>query len=109
MKDYSEELRGLIQEYKDNGFEYGKPKSYLEFRNGCSIEEMEKELIKLNDLKFTEKQIKEGEKRYKVYYVYTKRRGRVYVLTFRKKIRIITIYPLGPGTLNKYNRARFKK
>ncbi|MBS3074705.1 hypothetical protein J4447_04635 [Candidatus Pacearchaeota archaeon] len=37
MQDYSEELRGLIERYKVNGFEYGKPVDYLEFRNGCPI------------------------------------------------------------------------
>ncbi len=109
MKDYSEEIKKLIEKFKEKGFEYGKTKEYLEFRNGCSIEDIEKELLEQKDLRFTEKQIKEGEKRYKLYYVYNKRKGRAYVITFRNKIRIITIYPLGPGTLNKYNKARFKK
>jgi uncharacterized DUF497 family protein len=109
MQDYSEELKQLIKKYKEKGFEYGKPKDYLEFRNGCSIEEMEKELLSLDDLKFTEKQIKEGEKRYKLYFIYTKKKGRAYAVTFREKIRIITIYPLGPGTLNKYPQTKFKK
>lgn len=108
MNDYSEEVKRLIKEFKEKGFEYGKPKDYLEFRNGCSIEDLEKELLEQKDLKFTERQIREGEKRYKLYYVYNKRKGRVYVITFRSKIRIITIYTLGPGTLNKYNKTRFK-
>jgi len=109
MKNYSEEVKRLIEKFKERGFEYGKPQDYLEFRNGCSIEEMEKELLEQKDLKFTEKQIREREKRYKLYYVYSKRKGRVYVITFRDKIRIVTIYPLGPGTLNKYHKKRFKK
>jgi len=109
MKDYSEEVKRLIEKFKERGFEYGRPKEYLEFRNGTSIKEIEKELLEQRDLKFIEKQLREGEKRYKLYYVYNKRKGRVYVITFRNKIRIITIYPLGPGTLNKYHKKRFKK
>lgn len=109
MKDCSEEVKRLIEKFKERGFECGKPLEYLEFRNGCSIEKMEKELLEQKDLKFTEKQTREGEKRYKLYYLYSKRKGRVYVLTFRDKIRIITVYPLGPGTLNKYLKKRFKK
>ena len=109
MKDYSEEFKNLIGQYKDKEFEYGKQIEYLEFRNGCSIEEMEKELLDFKYLKFVEKQINENEKRYKTYHVYSSKKGRVYIVTFRHKIRVITIYTLGPGTLKKYNRAKFKK
>jgi len=108
MNDYSEELKKLIEQHKEKGFEYGKPIKYLEFRNGCSIEEMEKDLLDFKDLIFTEKQFKENEKRYKTYHVYTSKRGRVYVITFRQKIRIITIYPLGPNTTKRYHKAKFK-
>jgi len=109
MKDYSEELRKLIEKHKDKGFEYGKPIEYLEFRNGCSIEELEKELLELRDIKFTEVQIREGNRRYKTYHVYSSNKGRVYVITFTEKIRIITIYPLGQSTTKRYRKARFKK
>ena len=109
MRNYSEEIKGLIEKYKSKGFEYGKPVSYLEFRNGCLKEEWEKELIEFKDLEFAEKQIKEGEKRYKLYFVYSKKTGRVYVLTIRNKIRIISIYPLGKSTLKRYNQVKFKK
>ena len=107
-KDYIEELRKFIEEYKDKGFEYGKPIEYLEFRNGISKEEIEKEILELNGIEFVERQNIESEKRYKLYYVYSSRSGRVYVLKFTKKIRIITIYPLGRSTLKNYNR-KFKK
>lgn len=109
MKDYSEELRKLINQYKNKGFDYGKPKEYLEFRNGCSIEELEKEFFELKELKFAEKQMKDREERYKTYHIYSSSKGRVYVVTFTEKIRIITIYPLGPSTTKRYRKAKFKK
>jgi len=109
MKNYSEEMRELINRYKAKGFEYGKPISYLEFRNGCSKEEWEKELLELKELEFTEQQINENEKRYKLYFVYSRKSGRVYVLTFREKIRIISIYPLGKSTVKRYHQVKFKK
>ena len=43
-KDYTEEVKELIEKYKKEGFEWGKPVDYLEFRNGCSKEEMIKEI-----------------------------------------------------------------
>jgi len=109
MKNYSEEIKILLAEYKDKGFEYGKPVSYLEFRNGCSIEEIESEIFNSDEIEFTEKQIKESEIRYKTYFVYTKKTGRVYVITFRQKIRIITVYPIGRSTLKRYSKAKFKR
>ena len=54
MKNYIEELKLQIEQNKKNGFEYGKPISYLEFRNNCSIEQMEKELLELKEIKFVE-------------------------------------------------------
>lgn len=106
-KDYSEELKWLIEKYKEKGFEWGKPIEYLEFRNGCSKEEMEKEILDYENIEFVEKQ-KEEETRYKLYFVYSSKTGRVYVLKFTEKIRIITVYPIGKHTLKNYNR-KFKK
>jgi len=108
MKNYSEEIKELIKKHLNKGFEYGKPIEYLEFRNGCTKEDFERELKELINLEFTEKQIKEGEKRYKLYFVYSRKTSRVYVLTFREKIRIISIYPLGKSTIKKYNQVKFK-
>lgn len=109
VKDYSEELRILIERYKDKGFEYGKPVEYLEFRNSCTHEEMEKEILNLENLEFVEKQYIEGETRYVVYFVYSGNRGRVYILKFTDKIRIISVYPLGRETLKNYKKGKFKK
>ncbi|HPD82065.1 MAG TPA: hypothetical protein PK357_03125 [Candidatus Pacearchaeota archaeon] len=107
-KNYDEELRDLIEKYKDRGFEWGKPIDYLEFRNGCSKEEMEREILNYTNIEFVEKQNEPGETRYKIYFVYDFKRGRVYVLKFTEKIRIITVYPLGKQTLKNYKR-KFKK
>lgn len=109
MQDYSDELRDLFNKYKNRGFEYGKPVDYLEFRNGCSIEEMERELLEFKDLKFVERQLRDGDKRYKTYHIYSNSKGRVYVVTFTSKIRIITIYPLGESTTKRYRKAKLKK
>ena len=108
-KNYSEELRILLEKYKDKGFEYGKPIKYLEFRNSCSIKEMEKEILNSDNLEFVEKQFIEEETRYALYFIYSGSRGRVYVLKFTDKIRIITIYPLGRTTLKNYKKGKFKK
>ena len=107
-KDYSEELKELVGKYKERGFEWGKPIEYLEFRNGCSKEEMEKEILDYNNVEFVEKQREQGETRYKLYFVYSSKTGRVYVLKFTEKIRVITVYPLSEVTAKNYKR-KFKK
>ncbi len=103
-KNYADELRELIDKYKDKGFEWGKPIDYLEFRNGCSKEEMEKEILDCENIEFVEKQREQEETRYKVYLVYSSKTGRVYVLKFTDRIRIITVYPIGRATLRFYKR-----
>jgi len=100
-KNYSEELKELIDKYKDNGFEWGKPIDYLEFRNGCSKEEMEKEILDCSDTEYVEKQRVHEETRYKLYFIYNSKTGRVYVLKFTTKIRVITVYPLSEVTIKK--------
>jgi hypothetical protein len=108
VKNYSDEVKELIENYKGKGFEWGKPIEYLEFRNGCSKEAMEKELLDYENVEFVEKQKEQDETRYKLYFVYSSKTGRVYVLKFTERIRIITVYPLGKITLKNY-KARFKK
>ena len=104
-KNYLEELRILIEKYKGRGFEWGKPIDYLEFRNGCSKEEMENEILDCGNAEFVEKQKEQGEKRYKLYFVYSSKTGRVYVLKFTDKIRVITVYPIGKHTLKNYKES----
>jgi len=103
-KNYLEELRILIEKYKGDGFEWGKPIDYLEFRNGCSKEEMEREIIYCKNIEFTEKQKEQGETRYKLYFIYSSKTGRVYVIKFTERIRIITVYSIGRQTLKNYKR-----
>jgi len=107
-KNYAEKLKEFISEYKEKGFEWGKPVDYLEFRNGCSEEDMKKEIIDYKNVEFVEKQKEQGETRYKLYFVYSSKKGRVYVLKFTEKIRVITVYPIGRRTLKNYKR-KFKK
>ena len=107
-KDFSEELEELIDKYKEKGFEWGKPIDYLEFRNGCSKEDMEKEILDYNNIEFVEMQNEQGETRYKLYLVYSSKTGRVYVLKFTERIRVITVYSIGRQTLKNYKR-KFKK
>ena len=106
-KDYSEELKELVEKYKHNGFRYAKPLNFLLERMNDTKENIEKELISLKNIKFCEKQERKGEIRYNLYYVYSNRKGRVYVITFEDKIVIITIFPIGKTTLKKYKK-RFK-
>ena len=109
MVDYYYELKKLIKIYKRGEIDFGKNKQYILERINATQKEIEDELYSLNSLEFIEKQIRKKEVRYALFYVYSKRKGRVYVLTFREKIRIITAYPLGTKTMMKYNRKRFIK
>lgn len=108
-KDYSERVKEIIRNFKNKGFEFGKTEKYLKHRIGISFKEMEEELQTCKNLIFTEKREINGEERYTLYFVYTKKSGRAYAIIFRNKIRIITVFPLGKRTLIKYNRKRFKK
>jgi len=103
-KDYSEELKELIDKYKNKGFRYAKPIALLLERINDTKENVEKELINLNNLKFCNKQERKGETRYTLYYLYSHRKGRVYAITFEDKIVIVTIFPIGKKTLKKYKK-----
>ena len=106
-KDYSEELKELIEKYKHNGFRFAKPLDFLLERANDTKENIEKELISLKNINFCEKQERKGEIRYLLYFVYSNKRGRVYAITFKDKIIIITIFPIGKTTLKRYKK-RFK-
>jgi len=103
-KDYSEEVKELIKTYKNKGFRYAKPIDLLLERINDTKENVEKELIDLNNLKFCNKQERKGETRYTLYYTYSNRKGRVYAITFEDKIVIVTIFPIGKKTLKKYKK-----
>ena len=108
-EDYSSYVKDKINELYSLGIDYGKSKKLLSFKGNINEEDIKKELLNFQYLTFTEKQIRNGEVRYVLYFVYSKKRGRVFVITFRDKIRLITIYPLGKTTLQKYFQKRFKK
>ena len=104
-----EEIKNLLKNYLKENVEFGKDESYLCFRNDCSKEDFFEEIFSLNNFEYAVKQMKDGEERYALYYVYSKKKGRVYVLRFYpEKIRVITIFTIGRRTLNKYSKRRFK-
>ncbi|MFA5857402.1 MAG: hypothetical protein WC867_08630 [Candidatus Pacearchaeota archaeon] len=102
--DYSNEVKELIERYKKKGFRYAKPLDFLLDRIGDKKENIETELINLENIKFCEKQQRNGEIRYSIYFVYSNKKGRVYVVTFEDKIVVITIFPIGKTTLKKYKK-----
>ncbi len=108
-RDFSSEVKKWIADFKERGFEFGKSEAYLKHRIRIGFEEMKFEISECNKLVFTGKREINGEIRYTLYFVYSKKKGRAYALTFRNKIRVITAFPLGKRTLNKYFRQRFKK
>ena len=106
-KDYSETLKKLIKNYKKEDIVYVKPLDILLSRIKATKEEIEEELMNLKNLEFTEKQEKDEETRYVLFFVHSKRKGRVYVITFTNKIKLITIFPIGRKTLRRYRKKRF--
>lgn len=100
----------ILKKYKPNNVEFGKDLEYLCFRNNCTKEELIKEILSLDNLSFVIEQKRQGEDRFVLYFIYHKSKGRVYVLRFYpEKIRIVTIFPIGKRTLNKYFKQKFKK
>jgi hypothetical protein len=104
-RDYSNEVKEIIKLYKKENIEYGKDLNFFVRRLKITEEKIDEEILKCDNLSFTEKQIREDELRYALFFVYSKRKGRKYVITFRDaKLRIITIFPLGKKTLRKYRK-----
>lgn len=106
-KDYSEEIKKIISELKSKEVEFRKSEDYLLNRINATKKEIEEELSNLNNLEFVEKQERNDEIRYALFFVYSRRKGRVYVLTFKDKIVLVTAFPIGRNTLKKYNKKRF--
>ena len=112
-KDWSEFVRKKIKKYVMNDILFTKLNllDWLEERNKCTVKEMKSELHQLENLVFVEKQevLYEGinEERYRCYFVYSRSRGRCYILRFNAPIKVITVFPLGRVTLRKYKK-RFK-
>ncbi|MBI2043699.1 hypothetical protein HYT25_04900 [Candidatus Pacearchaeota archaeon] len=109
MTDGIKEVKELINKYGVVGFIYVKPLDYLLPRIKSTKKEIEKEILSCENLEFVESQHKSGETRYALFFIYNNRRGKVYVITFGDKIKIITAFPLGKKTLRKYKKKRFIK
>lgn len=108
-EDCSIEVRTLIKKYKREDIEFGKPMNIISHDIHLTEEQIKDELFSLKDITCTAKQNVSGEIRYVIYFVYGKVKGRAYTLTFRNKIRVITVIPLGKRTLRKYYRTKFIK
>ncbi len=105
MKDYSKEVIELIKRYRKENIIFGKAWDFLYRRVKISEEEVKKEILNCKNLAFAEEQIKNGEKRYALFFIYGGKRGRKYVINFRCfQIRIITIIPLGRTTIKRYRK-----
>jgi len=108
-EDCSDEVKNLIKKYRKEDLRFAKPLDYLVWRNNAIKEEMEEELFSLKDLEFAYKQFRGGETRYALYFIYSRKRGRVYIVHFDEKMTTVTVYPLGRKTLSKYKRRKFIK
>ena len=105
IKNYSEDVRDLIKKYKKGDIVFGKNIDFLLKRVEISKKDIEEEIVKCENLSFAKKQIKDNETRYALFFVYSKRKGRQYVITFRdKELRIITVFPLGRRTIKRYRK-----
>ena len=105
--NHLDELKSLIQKYKEQGIRYGKSPDFLLKRINASEEEVKMELSSLINLEHVEKQVKGGETRYVLFFVYDRKKGRQYVLAFKDKLVVITVFPLGKRTLLRYRKKRF--
>jgi len=105
--DSIKEFEILLKNYSKDDIVFGKIEKYILNRINASKEEVINELFSGENLKFVEKQEKNNETRYALFFVYSKRKGRVYVINFGKELRIITAYPIGRKTLSKYKKKRF--
>ena len=110
--DFSDYIHSKVKEYTPNQVIFTKKNvSFLLERINSSEEDVKKDIFLQKHLTFTEKQSilfdSSSETRYRCYFIYSNSRGRCYVLTFNSVIKIITAFPLGRKTLNRY-RKRFK-
>ena len=112
-KDYSNFIIKKLKKYSLRDFEIGKTMEFHIKRSGKQVEDIKKEILNKKNLRIAIKQEISGETRYNLYFVYNKRKGIKYTITFRgNKIRLITTIPLGRKTLKKLEKQlkrKFKK
>ena len=100
-----DEFKVGLRKYKKEDIEFGKSLDFLLSRLKTTKDKIEGEILNCDKLSFIEEQSKDNETRYALFFIYDKRKGREYVITFRNnKLRIITIFPLGRKTLIKYRK-----
>ena len=101
-KNCSREATKLIKKNIKKGFKFGKSEEYIKYNAWVTYYEAEEELKHFRKLFFTNKEIRSGEVRYTLYFIYSGRRGRAYVITFREnEIRVITAWIMGRSTIRK--------
>ena len=105
--DGIKEFEILLKNYSKENVVFGKTEKYILDRINASKGEVINELFSGENLEFVEKQEKNNETRHVLFFVYSRRRGRVYVVKFGNDLRIITAYPLGRRTLSRYKKKRF--
>ncbi|HLC31660.1 MAG TPA: hypothetical protein VJK51_03255 [Candidatus Nanoarchaeia archaeon] len=103
LKEDVKQFKKKVREYKKEDIIFGKSLEILLSRIKAAKEQVETEIMSCNHLILVEKQVKDNEIRYGLFFIYGRKKGRKYVITFRdNKIRIITVFPLGRKTLKKY-------
>jgi hypothetical protein len=102
-----EEVKDLLKHFKKEDILFGKLEDYILDRINTSKEEVIEELLLGENLEFVEEQTRDNETRHALFFIYSKRKGRVYVVKLTEKLRIITAWPLGKKTLSKYHKKRF--
>ena len=85
--DSIKEFEILLKNYSKDDIVFGKIEKYILNRINASKEEVINELFSGENLKFVEKQEKNNETRYALFFVYSKRKGRVYVVKFGRELR----------------------
>jgi len=109
-KDYSNEVKELVKKYnKEEDIALLKSETYITQRNNITIEEIKREILEVQKLDYTEKQERQNSVRYALFFKYSNKKGRCYVLEFNNKIKVVTVFPLGKKTLKKYGLKRFIK
>ncbi|MCK5624316.1 hypothetical protein KAI04_00560 [Candidatus Pacearchaeota archaeon] len=101
-KNYIDFINKEFKKCSAEEIEIGKTAEFHIKRGRKSLSEIKKELLNCNSLKVANKEKISGETRYTLYFIYTRRKGTRYTITFRgEKIRLITTIPLGKKSIQK--------
>ena len=74
-KNYSSEVKEIIKSYKKEDIEYGKGLDFFIKRLKVKKDEIDNEILACENLFFTEKQLRNNEVRYALFFVYSRRKG----------------------------------